>query len=152
VPNAAIVAGLQGYKGVYGRLQRKNAMKGAIVIDDSYNANPDSTRAAIQVLGAVSGTKLLVLGDMGELGDDAAAMHAEIGVLAKHAGIDGLFALGELSRHAVAGFGAGAQHFNNVDELTAALLPQLAADVTVLVKGSRFMQMERVVKVLEEQA
>ncbi|WP_306308183.1 UDP-N-acetylmuramoyl-tripeptide--D-alanyl-D-alanine ligase [Sulfuriferula thiophila] len=148
----AIVTGLQGFKGVYGRLQRKPARQGAIVIDDSYNANPDSTRAAIQVLAAVAGTRLLVLGDMGELGTDEVALHAEIGALAKSAGIDGLYALGELSRHAVAVFGNGAQHFANVEELTAALLPKLMANVTVLVKGSRFMQMERVVKVLEEQA
>jgi UDP-N-acetylmuramoyl-tripeptide--D-alanyl-D-alanine ligase (EC 6.3.2.10) len=79
-------------------------------------------------------------------------MHAEIGKFAQCAHIDGLFALGELSRHAVAAFGSGAKHFNNIEELTAALLPQLAAGVTVLVKGSRFMQMERVVKALEEEA
>ena len=148
----AIVAGLQGFKGVYGRLQRKPAVRGASVIDDSYNANPDSTRAAIQVLAAAPGEKLLVLGDMGELGANAAALHAEMGALAKQAGIDGLYALGELSAHTVAAFGAGAQHFANIDALTAALLPRLASGVTVLVKGSRFMQMERVVEILEEQA
>lgn len=152
ISGAAIVTGLQGYKGVYGRLQRKHAINGAALIDDSYNANPDSTKAAIQVLATAPGTRLLVLGDMGELGADAAAMHAEIGQFAKCARLDGLFALGELSRHAVAAFGSGARHFNNVEELTAALLPLLAAEVTVLVKGSRFMQMERVVKALEEEA
>ena len=152
ISGEAIVTGLQGFKGVYGRLQRKPAKHGAIVIDDSYNANPDSTRAAIQVLAAAAGTRLLVLGDMGELGTDEVALHAEIGALAKSAGIEGLYALGELSSHAVAAFGNGAQHFSSVEALTAALLPKLAADVTVLVKGSRFMQMERVVKVLEEQA
>jgi UDP-N-acetylmuramoyl-tripeptide--D-alanyl-D-alanine ligase len=150
--DAAIVAGLQGFKGVYGRLQRKQAVRGAVLIDDSYNANPDSTRAAIKVLAAATGRKLLVLGDMGELGADAAAMHTEIGMLAKQAGIDNLYALGDLSRHAVAAFGSGAMHFADVEALTAALLPQLAADVTVLVKGSRFMQMERVVKMIEEKA
>lgn len=152
ISGAAIVNGLQGYKGVYGRLQRKHAINGAVLIDDSYNANPDSAKAAIQVLAAAAGTRLLVLGDMGELGVDAAAMHAEIGKFAQCAHIDGLFALGELSRHAVAAFGSGARHFNNIEELTTALLPQLTAGVTVLVKGSRFMQMERVVKALEEEA
>lgn len=152
ISGAAIVNGLQGYKGVYGRLQRKHAINGAVLIDDSYNANPDSAKAAIQVLAAAAGTRLLVLGDMGELGVDAAAMHTEIGKFAQCAHIDGLFALGELSRHAVAAFGSGARHFNNIEELTTALLPQLTAGVTVLVKGSRFMQMERVVKALEEEA
>lgn len=149
ITDDAIVNGLQTCKGAYGRLQRKSAMNGAVVIDDSYNANPDSTRAAIAVLAAVTDKKLLVLGDMGELGDDAAKLHAEIGAFAKLSGIDGLYALGELSRHAVAAFGSGAHHFNHIEELTATVLPLLAEGQTVLVKGSRFMQMERVVKVLQ---
>lgn len=149
IADDAIVTGLQNCKGAYGRLQRKNAINGAVLIDDSYNANPDSTRAAIAVLAVVTGKKLLVLGDMGELGDDAAQMHTEIGALAKRSGIDGLYALGELSRHAAVAFGNGAHHFNHIEELTATLLPMLAEGQTVLVKGSRFMQMERVVKVLQ---
>lgn len=152
ISSEAIVTGLQGYQGVYGRLQHKSGLHGAVLIDDSYNANPDSMRAAIQVLAAASGKRIMILGDMGELGDDAAAMHTEIGVLAKRAGITGFYALGELSRFAVVAFGSGAQHFETVEALTAAVLPQLSTNVTVLVKGSRFMQMERVVKLLEEQA
>ena len=149
---SAIKAGLESYQGVKGRLQRKPALHGAIVIDDSYNANPDSTRAAIQVLAASTGRKILVLGDMGELGDEAAVMHAQIGAMAKAAGVDALYALGDLSRQTVSGFGTGAQHYADVSVLAADVLATLATDVTVLVKGSRFMQMERVVKILEEQA
>ncbi len=149
---SAIKAGLEGYQGVKGRLQRKPALHGAVVIDDSYNANPDSTHAAIKVLVASAGKKILVLGDMGELGDDAAAMHAQVGTMAKMAGVDALFALGDLSRHAVAAFGAGAHHYTDVAALAADVAATLTADVTVLVKGSRFMQMERVVNILEEQA
>ncbi len=149
---AAIKAGIESYQGVKGRLQHKAAKLGGIVIDDSYNANPDSTLAAIAVLAGMSGRKILVLGDMGELGADAAAMHARVGAAAKVAGIDALYALGDLSAHAVSGFGAGAQHFNDMAELAGVVTAQMSAGVTVLVKGSRFMQMERVVKILEEQA
>ncbi|MEQ1669133.1 MAG: UDP-N-acetylmuramoyl-tripeptide--D-alanyl-D-alanine ligase, partial [Sulfuriferula sp.] len=149
---SAIKAGLEGYQGVKGRLQRKSALHGAVVIDDSYNANPDSTHAAIKVLAASEGKKILVLGDMGELGDDAVAMHTQVGTMAKMAGVDALFALGDLSRHAVAAFGVGAHHYTDVAVLAADVAATLAADVTVLVKGSRFMQMERVVNILEEQA
>jgi UDP-N-acetylmuramoyl-tripeptide--D-alanyl-D-alanine ligase len=148
----AIKAGLESYQGVKGRLQRKTAKRGGSIIDDSYNANPDSTLAAIAVLAAVTGRKILVLGDMGELGDDAAAMHAQIGTAAKQAGIDALYALGELSAQAVNAFGAGAQHYSDLVELADAVNTQMTAGVTALVKGSRFMQMERVVKILEEQA
>ncbi len=144
----AIVAGLQGFKGIYGRLQYAQALAGALVIDDSYNANPDSARAAIGVLAARPGTKILVFGDMGELGDAAPAAHAEIGAYARQAGVQGLYTLGEHSRLATAAFGAGAQHFTGIAELEAALLPRLAAGVTVLVKGSRFMRMERLVETL----
>ena len=150
VPAEAISAGLQNYQGIYGRLQHKSGRNGALLIDDSYNANPDSMRAAIMVLAALAGTRLLVLGDMGELGDDAAAAHAEIGAFAKQAGIEGLYTLGELSRQAAAAFGNGARHFDDRDALQTDLLPRLGPGVTVLVKGSRFMQMERVVEVLEE--
>lgn len=147
-----IKAGLEGYRGVKGRLQRKPAQHGALVIDDSYNANPDSTRAAIKVLAAMSGKRILVLGDMGELGDDAVAMHAQIGEFAKLAGVDALYALGDLSAHSVQAFGAGGRHFSDLPTLAAELSAQLCAEVVVLVKGSRFMQMERVVKIIEEQA
>jgi UDP-N-acetylmuramoyl-tripeptide--D-alanyl-D-alanine ligase len=146
---AAITAGLTQFAGVKGRLQRKPGLHGAVLIDDTYNANPGSVRAAIAVLAAAPGKRLLVLGDMGELGPEATQMHRQIGKQAKEAGVDMLFALGELSRHAAESFGTGGRHFERIQELLAEVENLLAPDVTVLVKGSRFMQMERVVKSFE---
>ena len=148
LPLESIVAGLEKFGGVAGRLQRKPARLGATVIDDTYNANPASLRAAIAVLAQATGKRMLVLGDMGELGENAAAFHAEIGVAARQSGIEKLFALGELSRNAVREFGSGAQHFESIEDLQNALDAELGADTTVLVKGSRSMKMERVVKYL----
>ncbi len=145
VSSRSIVAGLAGFTGVKGRLQRKAALYGSTFIDDTYNANPDSVKAALAVLAQQAGTKILVLGDMGELGADAAAMHAQIGLAARAAGVDRLLALGDLTKETVGAFGAGAMHFERIQELLAELENALAADTTVLVKGSRFMQMERVV-------
>nr|WP_082708638.1 UDP-N-acetylmuramoyl-tripeptide--D-alanyl-D-alanine ligase [Thiobacillus denitrificans] len=141
----SIDAGLSGFSGVKGRLQRKPALHGSTFIDDTYNANPDSVKAALAVLAQQPGRKVLVLGDMGELGDDAAALHAQIGLAARAAGVDKLLALGELTRETVGAFGAGAMYFERIQELLAELENELAPDTTVLVKGSRFMQMERVV-------
>lgn len=143
---ATISAGLAGYTGTKGRLQTHTCLFGATLIDDTYNANPDSVLAAIQVLAARSGTRILVLGDMGELGANALALHREVGEKAKAACIDRLFCLGELSCETAKGFGQGAMHFERIEELLAELEQALGKDVTVLVKGSRFMQMERVVK------
>lgn len=148
ISNADIAAGLQNFGGVYGRLERKAAANGAVLIDDTYNANPDSMKAAIDVLAKQAGEKLLVLGDMGELGADAKKMHAEIGAYAKTARLAGLYCLGELSKEMVAAFGTGAQHFTSPEAIAAAVLPQLNNHSTVLVKGSRFMRMERVVNLL----
>ena len=150
VSHRSIVVGLSGFTGVRGRLQRKPALHGSTFIDDTYNANPDSVKAALTVLAQQPGTRVLVLGDMGELGADAAAMHAAIGRAAHAAGVDRLLALGELSRETVAAFGAGAMHFERIEELLAELENALTPDATVLVKGSRFMQMERVVKSFTE--
>jgi len=141
-----IVAGLSGFTGVKGRLQKKAALYGSTFIDDTYNANPDSVKAALAVLAQQPGRKILVLGDMGELGADAAAMHAQIGLAARAAGIERLLALGELSCETVSAFGAGAMHFERIQELLAELENELTPETTVLVKGSRFMQMERVVQ------
>lgn len=142
---SAIVQGLQAFTGVPGRLQRRIGRHGATVLDDTYNANPASMLAAIDVLAAQPGRCVLVIGDMGELGADAAARHAEIGARARAAGLGTLLALGPLSREAVQTFGAGGQHFETVEALLAALLPLLTEETSVLVKGSRFMKMERVV-------
>ncbi len=148
VKPAVIAAGLEKFSGVAGRLQRKKTAQGAMVIDDSYNANPASLHAAIQVLAREEGKKILVLGDMGELGIEAARMHAEMGAEARKMGVDKMFALGELSSYAVKEFGVGARHFDSVEALIEALKPELTAACTMLVKGSRFMKMERVVKYL----
>ena len=141
---AAIAAGLSGFSGVKGRLQVRPAAAGATLIDDSYNANPDSMRAAIDVLATTPGKKILVLGDMGEIGGQAGQFHDEIGGYAKSQGVDLLLALGEQSELAARNFGAGGRHFARLEELVAALGPELNADTVVLVKGSRFMRMERV--------
>jgi UDP-N-acetylmuramoyl-tripeptide--D-alanyl-D-alanine ligase len=148
VPAPAIARGLQRFAGIKGRLQKKAALRGATLIDDTYNANPESTRAAIAVLTQAPGRRLLVLGDMGELGPGAAEMHADIGRFARESHVGRLLTLGELSAHAARGFGPGASHFTRVGELLAEVEGALAPDVTVLVKGSRFMEMERVVAAL----
>ena len=149
VPLETIAAGLEKFSGVAGRLQRKAARHGATLIDDTYNANPASLRAAISVLAQANGKRVLVFGDMGELGDNAAAFHAGIGTEARSAGIEKLYALGALSVNAVRAFGCGAEHFERIEDLQKALEDELDEDTTVLVKGSRFMKMERVVQYLE---
>ncbi len=105
-------------------------------------------KAAIRVLAAGKPPRYLVLGDMGELGADSATMHRDVGSYARGAGIERMFALGEMSRETVAAFGAGAAHFASADELVSCLRPLLGTQSTVLVKGSRFMKMERVVEKL----
>jgi UDP-N-acetylmuramoyl-tripeptide--D-alanyl-D-alanine ligase len=145
IPADAIVRGLEAFAPVSGRLQRKQAANGATVIDDSYNANPDSVRAAIDVLAHYPSPRILVLGDMGEVGTQGPEFHQEIGAYAASRGIDTVLATGDLARHMV---GSGAQHYEQFDELLAALDQTLGSksDATVLVKGSRFMKMERVVQ------
>jgi UDP-N-acetylmuramoyl-tripeptide--D-alanyl-D-alanine ligase len=147
VPPATIGAGLSAFRPYVGRLQVRRTPGGAIVIDDTYNANPDSVRAAIEVLASAPGPTVLVLGDMGELGAQGEAFHAEVGRYARERGIGALYALGEATRQAVEAFGAGARHFTTLEALLAALAPPAAGD-TLLVKGSRFMRMERVVAAL----
>ena len=149
IDTKAIASGLSEFRGVKGRLQKKRGLHDATLIDDSYNANPESVRAALAVLAKAPGKKILVLGDMGELGDSARDFHERIGEEARLAGVDRLFALGELSAYAVAKFGPGARHFDKIEGLLAEVRSQLAVDVTFLIKGSRFMQMERVVKHIE---
>jgi UDP-N-acetylmuramoyl-tripeptide--D-alanyl-D-alanine ligase len=148
IPPAAMRSALAAFEGVPGRLQRRPAPGGARVIDDTYNANPESMKAAIRVLAAEPGRRVLVMGDMGELGIQSAAMHAEVGDFAKRSGVEVLLALGEQSRNAAQAFGAGARHFGEARELLAAARKEARADTTLLVKGSRFMQMERVADAL----
>lgn len=149
-PLAAVVAGLTDFRGVAGRLTLRPGRHGARIVDDSYNANPDSLRAAIDVLAAQPGRRILVLGDMGETGPAAGQFHDEIGGYAKSHGIDRLFCLGELSLASAHNFGEGGQHFDHIDDLVRQLEPELDAHTTVLVKGSRFMRMERVIKAIGE--
>jgi UDP-N-acetylmuramoyl-tripeptide--D-alanyl-D-alanine ligase len=148
---AAVQSALSTFRSVAGRLEAKVALGGAAIIDDTYNANPDSARAAIAVLGRAAGSRWLALGDMGEVGDHGPAFHRELGEYARAAGVDRVFATGELAAHAVAAFGPGGEHFDSIEALISALRAQLAAagaDLTLLVKGSRFMRMERVVEAL----
>jgi UDP-N-acetylmuramoyl-tripeptide--D-alanyl-D-alanine ligase len=144
IPAAAIGAGLSAFRPYSGRLQVKQTAAGATLIDDSYNANPDSVRAAIDVLAACPGPTALVLGDMGEVGAQGPAFHAEVGRYAKEKGIGMLLATGSATPDAVKAFGAGGEHFDNVEKL---MRKKITAK-TILVKGSRFMRMERVVAAL----
>ncbi len=145
---SAVLAGLESFAGVKGRLQRRAGKNGAEILDDTYNANPDSVRAGIDVLAATIGRKLLVLGDMGEIGEASGQYHDEIGGYAKSQGVDRLYALGDAAQQAVRNFGEGARHYCNVDKLVAAVDKELGPETTVLVKGSRFMKMERVADAL----
>ncbi len=118
------------------------------LVDDSYNANPDSVRAAIDVLAGASGRTVLVLGDMGEVGDEGPDFHSEVGRYARERGISSVLALGESTAHTVAAFGHGARHFATIEDLAGALDRVRDKGTTVLIKGSRFMRMERVVAAL----
>ena len=155
IPISAIVQGLEGFAPVNGRMQRKQASSGALVIDDTYNANPDSVRAAIDVLSKAAAPRVLILGDMGEVGDAGQEFHEEIGSYAHARGIDCFLGFGEATRFAVAAFnqaagGASAQpsarHFASIEALNAAAAELATGDAAILVKGSRFMKMERVVQ------
>lgn len=143
VPVDTAVQALHAFSPVAGRMQARRLAAGVWLIDDSYNANADSVRAAIDVLASVPGPRVLVLGDMGEVGDQGPAMHEEVGAYAASRGVDVLVAMGELSRQAVTAFGAGAVW---VDATEAAMTAVRAAQpAVVLVKGSRFMHMENIV-------
>ncbi len=146
---AACARALARFVAVKGRLQIKTGRNGAMLIDDTYNANPDSVRAAIDVLARTPGRKLLVLGDMGEVGTQGAAFHEEVGLYARDAGIDGLYALGDLAAVTARAFGAGARHYPRIEDLLADVEGVLDPQTALLVKGSRFMQMERVVRGIE---
>jgi UDP-N-acetylmuramoyl-tripeptide--D-alanyl-D-alanine ligase len=148
-PLVAVVRGLEAFSAVKGRSQAHRIERGGrtvTLIDDSYNANPDSVLAAIGVLAALPGPRWLVLGDMGEVGDQGPAFHREVGEAARRSGIEMLWSTGVLCAHAAEAYAAG-RHFDSVEALLAAL-PEAPAAASVLVKGSRFMKMERVVAAL----
>jgi len=146
----SVRAGLTAFRGIKGRLQRCVGLHGATVLDDTYNANPDSVRAGIDVLAATVGRKILVLGDMGEIGEMTGQFHDEIGGYAKSQGVDRLLAFGESSALAAHNFGSGGEHFRKLEELVARLDAEMDPETIVLVKGSRFMRMERVVDAITE--
>ena len=148
-PLQAVSQGLQQFVPVKGRSQVQTWLRGAAkitLIDDSYNANPDSVRAAIDVLAGLPGPHWLVLGDMGEVGDEGLAYHREVGSYALQSGVQALWTVGKLSRHSAAAF-AGARHFTSVEDLLA-VLNEAPICASALIKGSRFMKMERVVAAL----
>lgn len=152
VPLTAIAQGLTAFLPVKGRSRSTSVVyagKRVDVVDDTYNANPDSVQAAIAVLAELPAPRLLVLGDMGEVGDQGPAFHAEVGASAKQAGIETLLATGAQSQNAVQAFGEGATHFSNMDALIGAVKGRMAQTGSVLVKGSRSMKMEQVVQALE---
>ena len=142
-----VAAGLGAVRAVAGRLQFKMTANGAWLIDDSYNANPSSVRAGIEVLAGLDGRKWLVLGDMAELGEFASSSHAEIGVFAREHGIERLFATGQLAALAVESFGRGGQWFAEANSLAEAL-HAAPPEVRMLIKGSRVNRLERVVDAL----
>ena len=150
VPLVSIAAGLTAFVPVKGRSRATQVtVQGRLLnlIDDTYNANPDSMRAAIDVLAELPGPRLLVMGDMGEVGNQGPQFHEEAGQLARTSGIEKLFTLGTQSARAASSFGQGL-HFNDVDALNAAVLAELPQLASLLVKGSRFMKMERVVQAI----
>jgi UDP-N-acetylmuramoyl-tripeptide--D-alanyl-D-alanine ligase len=149
VPPEAIVRGLETFEPVKGRsraLAVALAGRTLTLVDDTYNANPDSVRAAIDVLAELPGPRLLVLGDMGEVGNQGPAFHAEVGAYARERGIEHVLSLGELAAH------MQARHFADIEALKAAVLQGLPQVESVLVKGSRFMKMERVVEAITAHA
>jgi len=148
VPAATVAAGLANLAPVTGRLAPLAGVSDCRLIDDSYNANPDSVAAAVAVLTSLPGRHHLVLGDLGELGSQAQAMHREIGLLARAARIDRLHAVGELSAAAAAGFGPGATHYPDQTALIESLRAVLGGEDLVLIKGSRSARMDQVVAAL----
>ncbi len=149
-----VVRGLEAFAPVKGRSQVKSLQRGGrtlTMIDDTYNANPDSVRAAIDVLAGLPAPRWLVLGDMGEVGDQGPAFHEEIGAYAKARGIEHFWCAGTLCAHAASAYGPGARHFADTPAVLAALGTDTRAEPafeSVLAKGSRFMGMERVVALL----
>jgi UDP-N-acetylmuramoyl-tripeptide--D-alanyl-D-alanine ligase len=151
VPLEAVAQGLQAFEPVKGRsraLLLQTPAGEITLVDDTYNANPDSVRAAIDVLTELPSPRLLILGDMGEVGDQGPAFHAEVGAYAAECGIEAFYTLGDLCLHAGQAYGA-AQHFDDMDSLLAAVAQHAVQFQSIVVKGSRFMKMERVVETLQ---
>jgi UDP-N-acetylmuramoyl-tripeptide--D-alanyl-D-alanine ligase len=148
VPAATIKDGLESASPVSGRLSPRQGIRGATLYDDSYNASPLSVVAAAEFLASLPGGSWFILGDMFELGDQAQSLHAEVGDSIREAGIDRLFAHGELSRFAAEAFGDNAQWYDSLEALIDDVKDEIEPGSNVLVKGSRGMRMERVVEAL----
>lgn len=148
IPLPQIVAGLESMRPVNGRLQLKQGVNNSRVIDDTYNANPSSLHAALDVLQEFSGKHFLALGDMAELGEDAEKLHAEAGDYARNTGVDSLYSFGKLAARATDKFGEKGFSYTKQEDMIAALRSELSHEVTLLVKGSRSMHMENVVDAL----
>ena len=150
MPIEFIERGLGEFRPVSGRcrsLLLRQRGRAITLVDDSYNANPDSVRAIIDVLAELPGPRLLVLGDMGEVGEQGPAFHAEVGAYARERGVERLLAHGPLAIHAAMAFGGG-RHYDSMEALLDAVRTNLAKCASIAVKGSRFMRMERVVEAL----
>jgi UDP-N-acetylmuramoyl-tripeptide--D-alanyl-D-alanine ligase len=151
VPLNMIESGIAAFEPVAGRSRSLILTwhdRQLVLIDDTYNANPDSVRAAIDLLAHSPAPRILVLGDMGEVGTQGPEFHAEVGRYAKASGIEHLITLGELSRHSAKVF-SNAKHCTSIEQVNAHVLALLPAVATVLIKGSRFMRMERVVQAVQ---
>lgn len=149
IPFSAIVKGLETAEATPGRLRKISFKNGAVLLDDAYNANPGSMKAGMDVLAKYPGKRILVMGDMRELGSDELRYHQQIGEYANTLGLQSLFALGELSEEAAVFFEGDARHFKTHEALIEALKPLLQENVAILVKGSASMNMSKIVKALE---
>jgi UDP-N-acetylmuramoyl-tripeptide--D-alanyl-D-alanine ligase len=148
VPLEIVAAGLSAVQGAAGRLQSRRGLRGCRILDDTYNANPVSLQAGLDVLAGMPGRRWVVLGDMGELGAASRSLHCAAGAAVRDAGVERLLTIGPLSREAAAAFGDGATHFESINVLLSVLHAELDRDVALLVKGSRSMAMERVVNAI----
>jgi UDP-N-acetylmuramoyl-tripeptide--D-alanyl-D-alanine ligase len=149
VPLTAL-RGLNGFENAKGRLQQKRSVHSALVIDDTYNANPDAFKAAIDVLAAFPAPRIIVMGAIGELGDNAPALHAEVGAYMRARGIDAAFFIGDNSQYAAEAYGAAEAFYQDRNRLIEDLSAWDQQTATILVKGSRFMHMEDVVQALTQ--
>ncbi|MDH5591997.1 MAG: Mur ligase family protein, partial [Gammaproteobacteria bacterium] len=148
IPVTSIVSGLQLMQGVPHRLQLRSGVRQSQLIDDSYNANPGSYQQALKTLSGFSGEHWLVLGDFGELGKESEHIHYQLGLDAKASGVKRLMTVGKETQYACKSFGEGAYHFENINALQQHLETELTKDVTCLIKGSRFMQLDKLADAL----
>ena len=148
IPVTSIVKGLSTVQGAPHRLQLHRGIEHSQLIDDSYNANPDSYQQALAALNAFPGKHWLILGDFAELGTECEQIHHQMGLTARESGVEQLFTVGEMSEQASNSFGDGARHFTNINDLQQVLQRELTEGVTCLIKGSRFMQLDKLADVL----